>query len=399
MPEEILDIAKERGNSEIIILLSPNSQDRTNEAKNDLKNAILDKTAGFRNLVPKSAEFTYNKKIDKMKPLLTSTQVSYDKLLQELHVPPVHVGVKENQNHKDVGQKEEEWDSCPVLCSQKKSCLRIRETYKLVQIIIKQLEKNNPVFKLTIIGSVREGSRVFSNDEADLHLSLNEGLKRFTYFDNSSQQLMFKTGHKGKNTKEYMTENYQFKSTKFALDFLQCVYEIISNLKLPEDFTMKPLSTNFSPCLICMKMQYGEPQAYRCQHVPDCPVHIRCQCEDREKCSCRCDCKQFSSPSLTHSKIGAVLHLEWVETDGTTFNLDCDLNVPTVPCGTRYNGDTHEISMYLRKNKPVNWVEEDSKLVAMTEAQVNPYNIDQDDWPIKFRMINRDTVLPRQVIV
>ena len=55
--------------------------------------------------------------------------------------------------------------------------------------------------------------------------------------------------------------------------------------------------------------------------------------------------------------------------------------------------------MYLRKNKPVNWVEEDSKLVAMTEAQVNPYNIDQDDWPIKFRLINRDTVLPRQVIV
>ena len=91
--------------------------------------------------------------------------------------------------------------------------------------------------------------------------------------------------------------------------------------------------------------------------------------------------------------------MERVETDGTIFNLDCDLNVPTVPCGTPYNGDINEITQYLSNERPVNWVEEDSKVEGMMSASINTFNLEQDNWPIKFRLINRDTVLPRQVSV
>eukprot|EP00092_Neocalanus_flemingeri_P041654 GFUD01045365.1.p1 GENE.GFUD01045365.1~~GFUD01045365.1.p1 ORF type:complete len:182 (-),score=21.60 GFUD01045365.1:311-796(-) len=161
---------------------------------------------------------------------------------------------------------------------------------------------------------------------------------------------------------------------------------------------MKPLTTNFTPCLICMKMQYGEPQAYRCRHVPDCQIHFNCLCEDQEQCSCHCSCRQFRTPSLSHSKVGAVLHIEWQEDDGTTFNLDCDLNVPTVPCGTMYDGGIREVVEYLSNERPVNWIEEVSKLEAMAEAAPLS-NLGKDNSPIKFRLVNRDTVLPRQVRV
>ena len=124
---------------------------------------------------------------------------------------------------------------------------------------------------------------------------------------------------------------------------------------------MKPLTTDYYyPCLVCMKMQCGAPQAYRCRHEPDCETHILCHCEDRDHCSCNCSCKQFTAPSLTHSKIGAALHLEWEEEDGTTFNLDCDLNVPTISCGTPYDGGIVKIERYLHNEKPVNWIEETS---------------------------------------
>eukprot|EP00092_Neocalanus_flemingeri_P066096 GFUD01080478.1.p1 GENE.GFUD01080478.1~~GFUD01080478.1.p1 ORF type:complete len:111 (+),score=19.83 GFUD01080478.1:50-382(+) len=60
--------------------------------------------------------------------------------------------------------------------------------------------------------------------------------------------------------------------------------------------------------------------------------------------TCHCSCKHLSSISNTHSKIGAVLHMEWEHPDGTTVNLDCDLNVP---CATPYDEGIDEEGQYL----------------------------------------------------
>ena len=79
--------------------------------------------------------------------------------------------------------------------------------------------------------------------------------------------------------------------------------------------------------------------------------------------------------------------------------LDCDLNVPTMPCPTRYDGTITDIARYLRTNRPVGWVEELSKLQPMEEAAAKPTQENKKDWPVKFRHISPGVVLPRQVRV
>ena len=43
------------------------------------------------------------------------------------------------------------------------------------------------------------------------------------------------------------------------------------------------------------------------------------------------------------------------------------------------------------------WLEEHSKLENLTQAKASVHLIGADSWQVKMRMINRDTVLPRQV--
>ena len=86
------------------------------------------------------------------------------------------------------------------------------------------------------------------------------------------------------------------------------------------------------------------------------------------------------------------LPTEFVGTEGTV-NIDCDLNVPTLPCKTKYDGGITAIVKYLETERPVGWVEELSKLQDMTGSFVKP----KKSWPVKFRRISPNVVLPRQV--
>ena len=47
----------------------------------------------------------------------------------------------------------------------------------------------------------------------------------------------------------------------------------------------------------------------------------------------------------------------------------------------------------------MSWLEEFSKLESMTEASASSVHLLTSNiiWPVKFRLINRDTVLPSQV--
>ena len=49
------------------------------------------------------------------------------------------------------------------------------------------------------------------------------------------------------------------------------------------------------------------------------------------------------------------------------------------------------------RERPVGWLEELSKLEDMGAAQFSPHLLISETWPVKFRLINRDTVLPSQV--
>ena len=77
--------------------------------------------------------------------------------------------------------------------------------------------------------------------------------------------------------------------------------------------------------------------------------------------------------------------------------VDCDLNVPTIPTSTPYDGRIAEVQRYLETHRQVGWLEERGKLESMTTAGATDQMIGQDSWQVKLRQINRDTVLPRQV--
>ena len=47
--------------------------------------------------------------------------------------------------------------------------------------------------------------------------------------------------------------------------------------------------------------------------------------------------------------------------------------------------------------RPVGWLEEFRKLEDMKSASNSIHLIEAESWQVKMRMINRDTVLPRQV--
>ena len=92
-----------------------------------------------------------------------------------------------------------------------------------------------------------------------------------------------------------------------------------------------------------------------------------------------------------------VLHLQWRDEDGVIFTIDCDLNCPTWPTHTRYDGDSSDAMIYLMRERPVGWLEELSKLENMQGGASSPHLLISKNWPVKFRLINRDTVLPSQV--
>ena len=51
------------------------------------------------------------------------------------------------------------------------------------------------------------------------------------------------------------------------------------------------------------------------------------------------------------------------------------------------------------RERPVGWLEELSKLENMTAAAASPHLLVSKNWPVKFRLINKDTVLPGQTLL
>ena len=292
-----------------------------------LRDAVLANTARILDQIPRDVEFTYNRKMDKLKPLMKSSLVPFSSLLENLHLPKVHVEVKKPK--------------CFFHCNQKQSCHRIRETLGLVHILVEELGRRNRVFEginVSMIGSVREGTRTFYHDEVDVHLALSEEYKQFTYFDVRDQALKRKwwTGWRRRPFDGYFGATSifrakKFKAEKFFFDFVSSVHSIISTMEMPNGFTMLPLTTSFNPCTRCMTTRLGRLQVMRCRHKPDCEQHKRCKCKEPSKCECldMCECREYASPSITWSKVGVVLHLQWREKDGTLCTIDCDMNCPT----------------------------------------------------------------------
>ena len=53
------------------------------------------------------------------------------------------------------------------------------------------------------------------------------------------------------------------------------------------------------------------------------------------------------------TKIGVAIHVKFILADGTFRYVDCDLNIPTIPVCTKYDGNIEDIGKYLLRTRPV----------------------------------------------
>ena len=158
--EAMIQMARSRGNQEIITILTGEEEDKDTE-KLRLKEAVLQRTADILDLVPAFVEFEYHNKTEMLVPLLQEAPMSvpFSTLLDKLHVKEVHDG------------------SCPEECPQKAGCLRMRQTCALVERLAKKLETKSPFYKgmsTKMVGSLSERARVFHMDEMDIHFWFDE---------------------------------------------------------------------------------------------------------------------------------------------------------------------------------------------------------------------------------
>ena len=319
-PSEVITLARERGVSGVIRALLPDTKEEGYKEKAALRTSVLSNNAHLLDRIPRDVEFTYNNKMDKLKPMIASQNVPYTTLLKNLHLPRAHF----------------EEATCPMACGQKQNCHRIREAMRLVDLIVAELGKKLKVFEgaeVSMIGSTREGSRAFFCDELDVHLSLKKDFKQFSYFD-SKLMVLKRDPSRAENPEDcgkYFDESNFLKPDLYFHEFIASVHSIISTLELPEDFTILPLTTSFLPCTSCMIMKQKGLQVMRCRHKADCEQHKKCRCTEPSECKCfdECRCREYASPSLTWSKVGVVLHLQWKEEDGGLVTIDVDLNCPT----------------------------------------------------------------------
>ena len=178
-------------------------------------------------------------------------------------------------------------------------------------------------------------------------------------------------------------------TNKYFFTFMEEFHKIIQSgrLELPRGLS---LSTQFSPCRVCRNTDYTIAQDVRCRHEPGCQEHLR-RLADPE-CMEKCDCRNYTSPCLSYSKIGLVLHLEFVNEDGSLLNLDIDVSSTSYPVSNRrykeywydlqedpdYNGCVYEEPDYdgsntakpawLERHRPVGWKTEWLKSEDMSAA-------------------------------
>ena len=209
--------------------------------------------------------------------------------------------------------------------------------------------------------------------EVDVHISLNRVLRNKLRFDRDSQQLKATEKlEKGDHIQRYVDCDGIFDCKKYTLDFIECLENALTKVDLRQGFrigdkhrkfTMEPPTTIYKPCIRCMlTTETGRPQARRCRHRPDCKPHRDGVAECLNGCKKRCEfffhertcsCEEYTSPALTITKIGVALHVKFALEDGSYSFIDCDINIPTIPTYSPYDGHIEIEQEFLVRTKPV----------------------------------------------
>ena len=118
--------------------------------------------------------------------------------------------------------------------------------------------------------------------------------------------------------------------------------------------------------------------------------YLRCKNHDDDE-------DQYLSPCLTQSKIGAVLHLGFLLSDGSVHYVDMDLTCPMFATSDvdSYDGSYNDYRQYLISSKLLMWLDEKYKLESMTSASGGRDAIRS----VRVKKVNRRIVVPNKVII
>ena len=354
--------------------------------------------------IPKSSEFSYFDIMDKIAPLVNhaykfsaSGLLTFEALLDHLHVQTVHY------------KKEEE---CPEECKQKQICGRIQDVLSLVRQVLDEMSNELPILKnvqIVVVGSLKEQTKIGKVDEADLLLTLDEKFEKYFCYDKSKQRLQIWKTNMPSELEQFVLEDNldswdkalntcNFDEEKYFFSFMRSFYEVIrsGNLKLPPGLT---LSTNFSPCNVCKIKENKDELFVRCRHEHTCEDHlIRLRNPHHQE---TCDCRNFTSPCLTFSKIGLVLHLEFKQDDGTCLNLDVDVNPGAIPYKSSFDGSNKNKRKRLEKERYrlVDWKTEWDKTEDNSEICGNWWFTPDDGLKrsVRMRFFNFRDVISEEV--
>ena len=197
-----------------------------------------------------------------------------------------------------------------------------------------------------------------------------EKYEEYLEYDQEKQQIKF-VEDKGRmeELEPFRTEDNIFDIQKYFFTFMELIFTVICtldrNLLSKLNLSMDPLTTNFTPCKTCMGREFFKPYAKRCHHKPGCPLTP--DNKHREDCGC----KNYTSPSLTYSKIGLALHIQFSKWG---INLDVDINPPNIPTWNtkHFDGSSFWKLKYLETMLPVGCADERDKTVDMTRASSLP---------------------------
>ena len=357
--------------------------------------------------VPKSKEFDHSKLMEKISTLILETNpsasgrlIKYRTLIEHLQAQVVH-------HSGDYF----EHDECPEDCSQKTVCGRIRDVLFLLNKIMKKMSEEFPIFRdviSAVVGSLKEQTKIGKIDETDValifsaekirefknHLEFDPKLQKFKVkkIDDTGMRIElpdelkpFVTAHGGQI--EELKYHGFFDMTKYFITFIEQFYNIINSgtLNLP---TGMILSTKFVPCKSCKN---ENDLNVRCRHKPGCKEHALKKNDPGYHESCRC--RIFTSPCLTWTKVGVVLHLEFINDDGSIENLDIDVCPPAFHLNS-FDGSNTDKRSYLETMRMPGWLTEWFKTEDLSEATSNEEA--EDDLKIRIsrlRFINIEEVI------
>ena len=124
---------------------------------------------------------------------------------------------------------------------------------------------------------MKEHTRVFFNNEVNVHISLNKVLRNKFYFDQDNQQLKANENlTEADHIRKYVSDQGVFDCQKYTFDFMECVEDALNKVDISQGFkigdkhhkfTMEPPTISYEPCLRCMlTTETGKASFYNWKH-------------------------------------------------------------------------------------------------------------------------------------